>query len=140
MLENSYFSRFFVLVFHILRKVFLNRFTPLFWAERNCSDLCCGCHHSNMDTKRIHNKTVSERHVSAKCEHGLRGFTKNSDDPWRMWESKESSLEKLTKRRSQEFDKLTDVHSVTNFIGDRISSISMWNIVNIVIILWNIVR
>ena len=57
-----------------------------------------------------------------------------------MWESKESSLEKLTKRRSQEFDKLTDVHSVTNFIGDRISSISMWNIVNIVIILWNIVK
>ena len=42
----------------------------------------------------------------------------------------ESLLEILTKRRSQAFDKFIDVHSVTNFIGESISSISMWNIVN----------
>ena len=42
----------------------------------------------------------------------------------------ESLLEMLTKRRSQSFYKLVDVHFVTKFIGESISSISMWNIVN----------
>ena len=42
----------------------------------------------------------------------------------------ESLQEILTKRRSQAFYKLIDVHSVTNVLGDRISSIRMWNIVN----------
>ena len=47
LLENFYFSRFLV-PFHVvrtLRKVLRSRFAPLFWAERNCSDLCCGYHH-----------------------------------------------------------------------------------------------
>ena len=39
-------------------------------------------------------------------------------------------LEISTKRRSQAFGKLIDAHSVTNFIGESIYSISMWNIVN----------
>ena len=43
----------------------------------------------------------------------------------------ESLLEILTKRRSQAFYKLTDVHSVTNVLGEIISSINMWNIVNL---------
>ena len=42
----------------------------------------------------------------------------------------ESLLEILTKTKSQEFYKLIDVDSVTNFIGENIYSISMWNIVN----------
>ena len=33
-------------------------------------------------------------------------------------------------RRSQEFYKLIDVHSVTNAIGESVSSIRMWNIAN----------
>ena len=41
----------------------------------------------------------------------------------------ESLLEILTKR-GQTFYKLVDVHSVTNFIGESISSVSMWNTVN----------
>ena len=36
----------------------------------------------------------------------------------------------LTKRRSQMFYKHIDIHSVKNTIGESISSISMWNIVN----------
>ena len=43
----------------------------------------------------------------------------------------ESLLEQLTKRKSQAFYKLIDVHSVTNVLGDIISSINMWNIVNL---------
>ena len=42
----------------------------------------------------------------------------------------ESLLEILTKRRSQAFYKLIDVHSVVNVIGESISAIRMWNIVN----------
>ena len=42
----------------------------------------------------------------------------------------ESLLERLTNRRSQEFYKLIDVHSVANVIGESISSIRMWNIAN----------
>ena len=42
----------------------------------------------------------------------------------------ESLLEILTKSKSQEVYKLIDVDSVTNFIGENIYSISMWNIVN----------
>ena len=42
----------------------------------------------------------------------------------------ESLLEILTKRRSQTFYKPVDVHFVTNVVGESISSISMWNIVN----------
>ena len=38
----------------------------------------------------------------------------------------ESFLEILTKWRSQTFYKLIDVHSVTNVLGENISSISMW--------------
>ena len=42
-----------------------------------------------------------------------------------------SFLEILTKRRSQTFYKLIDVHSVANVLGENVSSISMWrNIVN----------
>ena len=37
----------------------------------------------------------------------------------------ESLLEILTKSKSQEFYKLIDVQSVTNFIGENIYSISM---------------
>ena len=40
-------------------------------------------------------------------------------------------LEILTKRRSQAFYKLIEVHSVTNILGEIISSINMWNIVNL---------
>ena len=42
----------------------------------------------------------------------------------------ESLLEILTKRRSRVFDKHIDVHFMTNFIGESISSISMLNITN----------
>ena len=42
----------------------------------------------------------------------------------------ESVLKILTNRRSHEFYKLADDHSVTNFIGEVIPSISMRNIVN----------
>ena len=42
----------------------------------------------------------------------------------------ENLLEILTKRRSQAFYKLIDVHSVVNVIGESISAIRMWNIVN----------
>ena len=42
----------------------------------------------------------------------------------------ENLLEMLPKRRSQKFYKPVDVHSVTNAIGESISSISIWNIVN----------
>ena len=42
----------------------------------------------------------------------------------------ESLLETLTKRRSQTFYKPIDVHSVRNGVGESISSISIWNIVN----------
>ena len=41
-----------------------------------------------------------------------------------------SALEILTKGRSQTFNKLIDIHSVTNAIGEGISSIIMWNMVN----------
>ena len=36
----------------------------------------------------------------------------------------------LTKRRSQAFEKLIDVQSVTNFIGESVSTTSMWNSTN----------
>ena len=36
----------------------------------------------------------------------------------------------ITKRRSQAFYKLIDVHSVVNVIGESMSTIRMWNIVN----------
>ena len=39
-------------------------------------------------------------------------------------------LEILTKRRSQTFFKPVDVHYVTNAMGESISSISIWNIMN----------
>ena len=42
----------------------------------------------------------------------------------------ESLLEILTKRRSQTFYKLTDVHSATNVTEESISSMQMWNIAN----------
>ena len=42
----------------------------------------------------------------------------------------ESLREISTKRRSKAFGKLIDSHSVTDFKGKSISSISMWNIVN----------
>ena len=42
----------------------------------------------------------------------------------------ESLLEILTNRRSQAFNKLIDVHSVTYVIRESISSIRMWNIVS----------
>ena len=42
----------------------------------------------------------------------------------------ESLLEILTKRKSQAFYKLIDVHSVIDVIGESISSMRMWNIVN----------
>ena len=43
----------------------------------------------------------------------------------------EGLLKILTnRRRSQALFKLTDAHSVTNVIGEGISSIRMWNIVN----------
>ena len=63
----------------------------------------------------------------------LRGFTKNSVHPWKMIKVfvDGGELTKiLTKRRSHAFYKLIDVHYVTNFLGDSISSISMWNIGN----------
>ena len=41
----------------------------------------------------------------------------------------ESLLEILTNRRSQVY-KIIDVHSVTNVLGESISSMRMWNIVN----------
>ena len=40
-------------------------------------------------------------------------------------------LEILMKRWSQAFYKLKDVDSVTNVLGESISSIIMWNIVNL---------
>ena len=43
---------------------------------------------------------------------------------------KKKILEILTNRRSQAFYKLIDVHSMTYVIGENISSIRMWNIVN----------
>ena len=43
----------------------------------------------------------------------------------------ESLLEILTKRRSHAFYKLIDVHSVTDVLVEIISSISMWNVVNL---------
>ena len=42
----------------------------------------------------------------------------------------ESLLAMLTKRRSQAFCKVTDVHYVTNVVAERIYSVRMWNIVN----------
>ena len=42
----------------------------------------------------------------------------------------ESLPEILTNRRSQAFYKLIDVYSMTNVIGQSISSIRMWDIVN----------
>ena len=42
----------------------------------------------------------------------------------------ESLLEILTKRRSQTFYKLVDVHSVANAIQKSISLFSIWNVVN----------
>ena len=42
----------------------------------------------------------------------------------------ESLLEILIKRKSQTLYELIDAHSVTNLVGESISSISMWNIVN----------
>ena len=42
----------------------------------------------------------------------------------------ESLLEILTKRKRQTFCKPADVHFVTNSIGESITSISIWNIVN----------
>ena len=52
----------------------------------------------------------------------LRGFIKNSDHPWRMWESLST--------RCQAFFRLIDVPFVTNFIGESIPSIGMCNIEN----------
>ena len=43
----------------------------------------------------------------------------------------EGLLEILTKRWSQAFYKLIDVDSVTNVLPESISSIIMWNIVNL---------
>ena len=43
----------------------------------------------------------------------------------------ENLLEILTTRRGQTFYKLIDAHSVTNALGEIISSINMWNIVNL---------
>ena len=43
----------------------------------------------------------------------------------------ESLLEILTKRRSQAFYKLIDVHSVTNVLGEIIYLRKMWNIMNL---------
>ena len=43
---------------------------------------------------------------------------------------KENLLKTLTKRRSQAFYKLVDVQSVTIVLGESISSVNMWNIVN----------
>ena len=40
-------------------------------------------------------------------------------------------LEILMKRWSQAFYKLKDVDSVTNVLGESISSMIMWNIVNL---------
>ena len=42
----------------------------------------------------------------------------------------ESLLEILTKRRSQTFYKPIDAHSMTDFVSESISAISIWNIVN----------
>ena len=42
----------------------------------------------------------------------------------------ESLLETLTKRRSQTFYRPIDLHSVTKAVGEDISLISKWNIVN----------
>ena len=42
----------------------------------------------------------------------------------------ENLLKTLTKRRSQAFYKLVDVQSVTIVLGEKISSMNMWNIVN----------
>ena len=42
----------------------------------------------------------------------------------------ESLLEILTKRRSQPFYKLIDVHSMVNVLGESISTIRTWNTVN----------
>ena len=42
----------------------------------------------------------------------------------------ENVPEILTKRRSQKFYKLIDVFFVTNVVGEIISSITMWSIVN----------
>ena len=42
----------------------------------------------------------------------------------------ENVPEILTKRRSQKFYKLIDVFFVTNVVGESISSITMWSIVN----------
>ena len=41
-----------------------------------------------------------------------------------------SLLEILTKRRSQTFYKPIDVHPMENIVGESISSITIWNIVN----------
>ena len=43
----------------------------------------------------------------------------------------ESLLEISTKRRSPAFYRLIDVYSVTNILGEIVSSINMWNIVNL---------
>ena len=42
----------------------------------------------------------------------------------------ENLLKTLTKRRSQAFYKLVDVQSQTIVLGESISSMNMWNIVN----------
>ena len=42
----------------------------------------------------------------------------------------ESSLQILTKRRSQAFYKPVDVHSVRNAIGKGLTSTNIWNIGN----------
>ena len=42
----------------------------------------------------------------------------------------ESLLETLTKRKSQTFYRPIDLHSVTKAVGEDISLISKWNIVN----------
>ena len=54
----------------------------------------------------------------------LRGFTKNSVHSTKNLLEMESLLEILTKRGPM-FYKLVDVHSVTNFIGESISSVSI---------------
>ena len=43
----------------------------------------------------------------------------------------ESLLERLTKRKSQAFYNIIFIHSVTNVLGEIISSINMCNIVNL---------
>ena len=63
----------------------------------------------------------------ANLEHLLRiVFTHEECGDLKVSLTVESLLEILTKRRSQVFYNLIDVHSVTNVIEESISSIQMW--------------